>query len=351
MNKRWLMLIVVTCMITVLLLPACTAPAPAAKPITLKLGSDAAPVAFFNTAVDWWCKEIAKQTQGRVVIEQFHASSLVPPNEAIASLNGGLIDFYIISVTALAAQMPVSQVFCMPGLSFPPTQEGKVASCASYEPLIAKYPALANEWKGLKVMYANAGPTFNIISRGKEIRAPADISGVKIGALGARQDLMKLLGAAPVAAPPPQAYQMLQTGVVEAFTMPWVAVNDYQLWEVVKSQVDVDTGMSAMVNVISTNSWNKISPGDQKIMLSLASQATAKSAENLLKDEQAATKKFKDYGRTMITLTQQERAAWQEKYQAYWNEWIAKQEGRGIAGVKELFNARKSEVDAAWAKK
>ncbi len=365
MNKRWFVLIVVVCMIVALLIPACATPAPApvptpapspaptpaAKPITLKLGSDTTPASYYNQAADWWCKEIAKATEGRVVIDQYHNSTLAAGNAAIDSLNGGMVDIYIISITTFPGIMPVSQVFCLPGLAFPSTPEGKTACAVNYPPLFEKFSAVSNEWKNLKWLYANPGPTFHIISKSKEIHTPADISGLKVGGLGARQDILKVFGAAPVAAPPPQSYQMLQTGVVDAFCSPWVAVNDFQLWEVVKYQVDADTGESGMVTTISQNSWNKISPGDQKIIMDLASKAPAKATEALIKDQEAAKKKFLDYGRTMITLTAQERAVWQEKTKEYWDDWIAKTEAKGITGVKDVFNARKAAADAAWAKK
>ena len=81
-----------------------------------------------------------------------------------------------------------------------------------------------------------------------------------------------------------------------------------------------------------------------------AAKAPAKSAEFLLEDQQAAMKKFSDYGRTMITLTRQERAQWQEKSKAYWDDWMAKTEAKGATGLKDILNDRKAACDAAWAK-
>jgi len=353
--------------IVALLLSACTTPSsspspsttptpapatpPASEPITLKLGSDSVPVAYFNKAADWWAKEVEKATAGRVKIEQYHAGAIAKMDAALESLNSGLVDVYILSVTGLSSFMPVSQVLCLPGQAFPTTIEGKVASCSNYLTLIEKYPALATEWKDVKILYPNPGPTFNIISRGKEFRVPSEIAGAKIGALGSRQDLMKILGAAPVAAPPPQAYQMMQTGVVDGFCMPWVAINDFQLWEVAKYNIDADTGESGMIAAISPSSWNKISPQDQKIIMDVSSKAPEKSAEFLLGDTETAMKKFTDYGRTIITLTPQERAQWQEKSQIYWDEWKSKLEAKGVSGLQDLIDARKSASDAAWAKK
>ncbi len=325
------------------------APAPAAQPITLKLGSDSVPAAYFNKAADWWVKEVVKATDGRVKIDQYHNSSIAKMNTSLESLVGGLVDIYVLSITGLGPQMPVSQGLCMPGLSFPSTLEGKVASCNNYAPIIEKYPSMAKEWKDVKILYSNPGPTFQVISRSKEIHTPKDIVGVKIGALGSRQDLMKVLEAAPVAAPPPQAYEMMQNGVVEAFCMPWVAINDFQLWEVGKFNVDADTGESGMVTAISNASWGKISPQDQKIIMDICAKTPPKSAEFLLGDQQTAMKKWTDYGRTIINLTKEERAAWQEKSKGYWDEWVTKTEARGATGLKDILSDRKAASDAAWA--
>ncbi len=328
--------------------PGSSPAAAAANAVILKLGTDAAPTSYFSLGADWWAKEVTKQTEGRVVVQTYFAGSLAKMTTVMDSFNTGLVDLYTLSVASLQSFFPISQVVTLPGLSFPETLEGKMASSDNFMGLFNKYPSISEEWKGIKILYPIPGPTFHILSKSKEIHAPADIVGMKIGAQGMRLDLVKSAGAAPVSLAPPDIYQNMQTGVIDGGLMDWSAINDFQLFEVGKVFLEADIGESRLVLVISQNSWNKIQARDQQIILDISKQGSKVNTEYLVNGQATGKQKFANAGGKVIVPTANERTQWQSKSQVIWDSWLS-QQGAKSKDAKELLDARKSASDAAWA--
>jgi TRAP-type C4-dicarboxylate transport system substrate-binding protein len=234
-------------------------------------------------------------------------------------------------------------------LAFPDTMEGKLAAYNTFTALIDKYPVMADEWKRFKPIFFNMTGTYHILSKNKEIHTPTDIKGMKVGALGLRQDFMKLCGAVPVFDVPPLAYVKLQTGVTDATCVAWDAIGDFQLREVGKYLLEIDVSEGIVRLVMNWDSWNKVSARDQQIMMDLAPQGVRAGHEALINYLGLNKKKFLDYGCTVITPTSDEKALWLEKSKLLWDDWVSKQEAKGVTSAKEILNAWQSASDRGRA--
>jgi TRAP-type transport system periplasmic protein len=120
-----------------------------------------------------------------------------------------------------------------------------------------------------------------LLSKNKKVTVPADLKGMKIGCNGIRLDFVNKLGGAGVTDVPPTMYEKIQTGVTEGGFVCVSAIHDFKLFEVAKYFLDVPCGASVFSEVINKNSWNKISPKDQKIMMDLAPEASRKRSQAL----------------------------------------------------------------------
>jgi TRAP-type C4-dicarboxylate transport system substrate-binding protein len=325
------------------------APAPV-KPITIKFGTDLPPAFAPVVGPHWWAEEVTKRTEGRVKVDMYPASSLATQAAALESVLSGVCDMYFLSVTVHRKMFPIAEIVGVPGVGFPDdTLEANEAHMNTFFELLDKYPAAAAEWKdyGPIFFYVIYSESY-LLSKGKEVRVPGDISGMKVGCGGTRMDLMERLGAATVSDIPPLAYEKLQTGVTDATFSAISAVHDFQIYEVSDYIFDVAFGGGGMPSIINKDIWNKISPQDQQIMMDLAPEAAEMSHQLLADQNRAAWQEVTDFG-MKVTATAEERALWDKEFEVLWEEYIANNEANGVKDAREIINWWKGEADKSWA--
>jgi TRAP-type C4-dicarboxylate transport system substrate-binding protein len=349
--KRIVLVPLIMILVVGLILGACTKTTPeTAEPIVVKFGTDIPPGLAPVVGVEWWADEVTKRTDGRVTVEIYPASSLVPVKGAIEAVRTGVADMYFAAINTYQDSFPVTSVTGLPGIGFPDdTLEANTAHMEAFFELIDKYPAAAEEFKdfGDVFLYVIYSESY-LFSNGVEIRVPADLAGLNVGCGGVRLELMGKLGVATVFDAPPMAYEKLQTGVTDATFAALSAAHDFGLFEVTDHVLDVAFGGSGMVTIVNKDTWNKISPQDQQIMKDLAPTAAEMSHQAIADLTKQSWQEVTDLG-MKITATEPERALWEEKFKILWEEWIAANEAAGVGEARDVFNYWKSEADKAWS--
>ena len=321
-----------------------------AGPIKLRVGHDLPPFTTPGMGIDAWAKEVNERTGGRVVVDVYPAASLSEQKSGIDMLHARVADVYMVSLSTHRPLFPVSVVGGLPGLGFPDTVDGHMAHANTLMALIEKYPVMAKELKDFKIIIDIINSNSILLSAKKEIRTPADLKGLKVGGTGANLELIKKLGAAGVFDIPPQAYQKLQTGVIDATTIHFLATGEFKVYEVAKYALDISFGQSELPFLMSRKSWNKISARDQQIIMdaALVGQKVAYKAaeERSIKGRQAML----DFGGTIVIPTPEERALWEKQFAFIWEKWVSDNEAAGVTNAREILNDWKSAVDKAWGK-
>jgi len=362
--KKLLLILVTVVVVSTAVFAGCAEPAPEpspaptpaptpepVKPITIKFGTDLPPVLPPVLGVHWWAEEVTKATEGRVNVEMYPASSLCTQESALESVLSGIADMYLLSVSSHRKVFPVNEISGLPGVGFPDeTLEANTAHMNTFFELLKKYPSAAAEYKdfGPMFFYIIYSESY-LMSKGKEVRVPADLNGMKVGSNGIRQELAEKMGAAPVTDIPPLAYEKLQTGVTEATFAAISAVHDFQLYEVTDYAFDLPFGGGGMPCVINKDTWAKISPQDQQIMMDLASEGAKISHQALADLNTLAWQEMDDFG-MRVTPTKEEAALWEEQFKILWDAWVAENEANGVTEATEILNWWKGESDKAWAK-
>jgi len=259
---------------------------------------------------------------------------------------------YMLSYTIHRKAFPITSVMGLPGLGFPDdTLEANTAHMNTFFELLHKFPAVAEEFQdfGPMFFFVIYSETY-LISKGKPVRLPEDVKGLKVGCNGQRMELMERLKAAPVTDIPPTAYEKLQTGVTQASFVAISAFHDFQLFEVSDYVLDVPFGGSGHPIVINKKTWNKISPEDQKIMKELAVEGSKISHQALADLNKLSWDEMVDKG-MLIQATPKERQAWEKEFKVMWDEWFAEAEALGVKNAKEIFNFWKDAANQAWQKR
>jgi TRAP-type C4-dicarboxylate transport system substrate-binding protein len=362
--KKLLLIFLIVMIASTLVFSSCTEPstspspsptpspstsAEPAEPIIIKLGHDLPPNLPPALAPGWWAEEVTKATEGRVQVEVYPASSLATQEAALESLRSGVCDMYMISISSHRKNFPISEIVGIPGIGFPDeTVEANTAHMNTFFELLEKYPAAAAEFDefGPVFFYVIYSESY-LLSKDKEIRVPTDLKGMKVGSNGIRLEFVERLGAAPVTDIPPLSYEKLQTGVTEATFAAISAAHDFQLHEVTDYAFDLPFGGGGMPIIINKDTWNKISPQDQQIMIDLASEASLISHEALAELNALSWQEMDDFG-MRVTPTAEEVALWEDAMSQLWEDYIAGNEAAGISNAREIFEWWKDEADKAW---
>jgi TRAP-type C4-dicarboxylate transport system substrate-binding protein len=238
----------------------------------------------------------------------------------------------------------------VPGLGFPDdTEAANVAHVNTFMEYYKKYPAVAAEYKDFApvffyVIYSES----YLLSKDKKVVVPEDIKGLKVGSNGIRAEFINKMGGVSVTDVPPTAYEKLQTGVTNAAFAAISAVHDFKIYEVTKYLPDVAFGAGGHPQIININTWNKISPADQKIMIDLAPEASRITSKAVGDLNALSWKEVVDKG-MVITTTAEQKAQWNKVFEPLWEDWIKENEANGTKEAREMLNWWKSKVDAAWA--
>jgi TRAP-type C4-dicarboxylate transport system substrate-binding protein len=354
MYKKWSILIVITVLILGLLLAACGTPATTtvttattattttiattattatttAQTITLRFGY---PMPRSGTALDMenYFNGISEKTEGRLKFQYYPAGTLYITSDAVTAVKKGLTDIATVTPEVLATIFPATQVAYLPGLNYPYTVEGQIAASRALPVLAAKFPVIQNEWKDFKVLFYQSSPGNILYSAKKEILVPSDLKGLKIGGIGVTMDICPLLGAVGVLARPPDAPQGLQTGVYEAYSTNYAVGLALRLYEVSKYVNEYSFGGGGWLVAMNWDTWNKISPADQKLIMDTVGDLNKAIQETQIKSISLFKEAFQKAG-GKVNVPGPE---WNTTADPVWNNWKTKAAAAGVPNPDEI---------------
>jgi C4-dicarboxylate-binding protein DctP len=252
-------------------------------------------------------------------------------------------DAYVISFGANRDEFPVNSYTGLPYLDFfPHTEELLKMETDTVREIIATYPGAAAEMEGLVMMYSNTYTSAVMMGQGDPIRTPDGIKGKKVGSDAYRQDLVEHLGGAPVFTIPPFMYEQLQTGVISVTTVAWMAAADWQLQEQVDWAYDLSFGGGQLPCVMNTDTWNKISPADQQIVMAAAADAEGVNRHTLAVQRPEAKVLWEESGIPILEPTKAEITMWEEAFKVIWDEYT--EMNKDVPDIQQIFDHWKNAI-------
>ena len=241
---------------------------------TLLVSSWVSPNHHVNKTIGDWCNEVAQGTAGRVKCNILPKPVASPPKSADA-VRDGLADVSFV----IDGYLPTPPVLsAISGLPFPPAETNGEAASVALQRIYNKYFAKFNEQKGLKVLAVWSGSPNNLSTSGKAITSLKSIDGLKIQA-GSRDavELLKLLGAVPVAKPVSETYEMLSSGIVDGVLAPLEGVKSWRLDKYIKFVNRTPVNLASLTIFMSQGTWEKISSEDRATIEKLSGEKLARA--------------------------------------------------------------------------
>lgn len=241
---------------------------PAAAETTLRIGTVLAPNDPMGQGLDAFAKEVEEATKGEVVVEVFHNSQLGDTTEMLDQARAGANVGTVTDVARLSSFVPSLAIMSAPFLFDNYEQADKFS-------LSDEYLAWGDELKEkaqLVMLASNWYQGARHALTQKPISKPADLNGMKMRTIGAPVwiETIRAMGAEPTPMPWGEVYSALQLGTLDAAEAQPTAIWGAKLYEVIKDVTKTGHIQLVTALVISAQSWDEISPENQKIVRDLA---------------------------------------------------------------------------------
>ncbi|HSM42921.1 MAG TPA: TRAP transporter substrate-binding protein [Afifellaceae bacterium] len=288
-----------------------------------------------------WAKKIEDASNGRVKIDIYPAMSLGgKPPQLVRQVRDGVVDIIWTVNGYTPGLFPRTEVFELP---FIHTNNPAATNLAMYE-MFNDY--LAEDYKGMKVMFLHVHAGQAIQTVDKEIRKPSEFEGLKIR-IPTRTGawVIEALGAAPVAMPVPDLPQALSKKVVDGALIPWEIIAPLKLQDLTKYDIEghdkTRFGTTTFQVSMNEDKWNSLPEDIQKIFMDASDEAWWGEVGAIWRaSDDGGIGLAVKAGNTHVTLTEEETAAFKEKLEPVVQRWIDEVSSQGIDGQGLVDKAR-----------
>jgi len=307
------------------------------KSIELKVAHHLPPihVQHKNVLVPW-TEELKKRTEGRVTAKLFPAELLGKVGEMYDMVLKGTCDVGWLISTYYPGRHPLEEAFHLPFLISPGAADpkGKVIRDAVY----AKY-LIPRHYNDVKVLWTGRFEPNVLHLAKKPVRTMADMKGLVIGFPGGRlmPKFISAVGGAPEQVTVVDMYTAMERGMIAGQIIPLEAQLGFKLIEVTKYETMLNLGSGSNFMGMRFETWNKLSPADQKIIDELSIWAADLQGKAWKGGTEQTIGICKQRGVEFIELSAEERARWMEAAKPVEEEWVKAVETRGLP-ARELYN-------------
>jgi tripartite ATP-independent transporter DctP family solute receptor len=213
---------------------------------------------------------IEERTNGRHTIRVFHSRQLGEEKETIEQTRVGAIDLNRTNIAPLGSFVPLANVLALPFLFRSPEHLRAVLDGPIGEEILASFEA--HGFIGLTFYDSGAR---SIYTRDRPIRAIEDLKGLRIRVQ--QSDLMvemvRALGAVPVALPYGQVQTGLTTGIIDGAENNWPSYVTTNHYKTARYYTVTEHTMSPEVLVMSKRAWETLSDEDKAIFREAARES------------------------------------------------------------------------------
>jgi len=203
--------------------------APVAAQTVLTLSSWVPPAHTLSTGQIEWCEMLAKKAAGKVKCNALPRAVTGAPGTFDAVRNGLVdISFTVHGYTPGRFVMPQM-------VEFPFMGDSSEVTSVAFQRMYAKYPAFAEEHKGVKVLAVFTHGPGIVFNTKKPITKVDDLLGMKFRVGGGMvNEISKVMGMNVTLKPAPESYELLSTGVMDGTLFPAESVEGFKIDKVIK---------------------------------------------------------------------------------------------------------------------
>ena len=266
--------------------------AASAQAAELKYNTFEPPRAVGSKEVAEFAKKLAAETKGGLTMQIFAGGQLLNPFTSLKGIGDGVVDVGFIVPSLVQGQLKATNV--IPDL-LPYADDNIVAAAASVQTALVDCEACQDEYKALNVTWlgGHAPTPWNLLC-GVEIKSLDDIGGKRVRVTGASATRMiRALGGVAVQLPPTEIAPALQGHQIDCAFGPLPWLEDYALYNSVKSVVDYPFGVYSGLGIYTFNraKFASLTADQKKTIKSLVSNYVIEGSVAWRGEETNARKK------------------------------------------------------------
>ena len=282
-------------------------------------------------ALQSFADDVTARTNGEVKIDVQWGGALFKANAAAQSIADGVADLG----TVIAVYFP--QEMLGYGIADLPLRNADAwVGMRATDELMRTSDAIKANLADQNLVYIGTFTTssVNIACKDVAIRTVDDISGLKVRGVGAYGDTFGDFGANMVAMSIYDAYQGLDTGLLDCSQGYSYAVAALKQQEVMTSYTLLDWGQVGALGIFMNKDAFDALDADAQAAMTDAGLAMADTLGELITaDNEAAIQTMKDAGVEVIDLATDERDKLVEQGAKYVNEWVERANAAGLDGT------------------
>jgi TRAP-type transport system periplasmic protein len=282
-----------------------------------------------------WAEMIEKKSGGKLKVTVFAAGILGKPADHWDMAQNGVVDISWGTHNYTAGRFLLTSAMDLPFQS----NSAKGASRALQEYYVKH---LQKEHEKVKVLWLQSPAPFQLHMVSKVVLAPDGMAGLRIRTGGGQvSEIVKSLGAVPVALAVPETYNAMERGVVDGTILPYEAAKAFKLAEVEKHVVDVRMFTTSQFTIMNLAKYNSLSADLKKVIDELSGVWGAEFAGAAWdKAEDEGLEAMAKAGVQLHKLTDAQRDTWRAKTKTVEEEWVRTLEAKGLPAKQALADLR-----------
>jgi TRAP-type C4-dicarboxylate transport system substrate-binding protein len=271
---------------------------------------------FGSDLLPFFAAEVEKATNGDVKVEVYPGGQLFGYRDGIDAATMGAVEMGLTALGHWGGHNPVfsfSDYFLLID-DMDHWFRARDAVNAILDPLFEK--------ENVKLLYYSAYGGNGICGK-KMINTVEDLKGMKVRAPvpGALTSLAAL-GATPIKIASSEVYDAMEKGAIDAFISSWGSMYSRKYYEVA-SQAVGPIWWTIWVNFINLDTWKKLSPEHQKVLMDAAAKTEKRSLKVMKEFDEKSLKKLSEVGHVKL-LTPEEKKTWGKSLNKAYSDWINK---------------------------
>ncbi|MEH6774265.1 MAG: TRAP transporter substrate-binding protein [Cereibacter changlensis] len=266
---------------------------------TLRYGHMHTPNSIAGAQAEWFAAAVAEKTGGEIGIQIFPNSQLGKLQELAEAVSTGSIAFSHNTAGAIGSLYEPFAAFDTPYLYRDIDHLMQVMDARS--PVMEELNQGLIEASGTRALYAFYFGTRNLTAD-REVKAPADLAGVKIRSIPfpIYMATVEGLGAVPVPVDWAEVPTALATGVVNGQENPMNVLVTAKLYEVQSHVMLTQHIMAAQVVMMNDDVWNGLSDAHKEAVSAAAVETRARASEEMLAAEATELEALRGHGMTVM---------------------------------------------------
>lgn len=336
--------LLICAVITAALLSGCKKSDDSGEPKVIKLSyANFAPAStFVCVQMERWKQEVESRSGGKVQIDTYPGGTLLEAKDIMDGVISGQADIGCLCMAYQPGRFAITNATSLP-VGIPDAIIGTKVLNDIYK----KYNPI--EFADVKVVTMFANSPSNIMSK-KPVRKLDDLKGMNLRASGGAATILGTWGANYFGMPMSETPEAIQKGVVDGLFSSVEVMKDFEYAALCRYITMTDTVIYPFAVVMNKNSWEKLPDDVKRIIDEISTEHalwTAEYMENHVKESIEWSKE--KYHIEVITLTNEEKARFNELLKAIVDTWIIEESAKGIPAEQIVKDMK--DMTAGYTKK